>query len=270
MRPFIYGTAILAIIAAIFLIFQDHPLFNPAPTQPLVNEQPAEATRQVPVVKYPVPPTLPQEKPEAESQEKNLDSAVAEPVPKLTLEENLKQWIGEDRLFALLQVENLIQRFVATIDSLPEKSISRHHLPVTPPGGSFLVTNDRISPANGKRYTLYLDLIEGLGVEHAVSLYVLFYDLFQSAYRNLGYPDGHFNDRFVEVIDHLLATPKLDASPLVTKPLLVYKYVDPELEQLSAGQKLMLRIGSENRARLENVLLPLRERLTSLSDAPAG
>ena len=41
-------------------------------------------------------------------------------------------------------------------------------------------------------------------------MYKQYYPLFQQAYVDLGYPEGYFNDRLVEVIDHLLATPGRD------------------------------------------------------------
>ena len=42
----------------------------------------------------------------------------------------------------------------------------------------------------------------------AVALYARLYPLFQQAYEELGYPGRYFNDRLVEVIDDLLATPE--------------------------------------------------------------
>ena len=42
--------------------------------------------------------------------------------------------------------------------------------------------------------------------------YVRLYPLFQSAYRELGYPDGYFNDRLVFAIDDLLAAPDADGA----------------------------------------------------------
>jgi len=40
-----------------------------------------------------------------------------------------------------------------------------------------------------------------------IAVYVEYYPLFQQAYDDLGYPSAYFNDRLVEVIDHLLETP---------------------------------------------------------------
>ena len=80
-----------------------------------------------------------------------------------------------------------------------------------------------------------------------VTLYVRHYPLFQQAYREIGYPNGHFNDRLVEAIDLMLATPEAPASLKLVQPKIFYEFADRDLEQLPAGQKLMLRIGREQR-----------------------
>ena len=49
----------------------------------------------------------------------------------------------------------------------------------------------------------------------AAALYRRLYPLFQQAYAELGYPTGHFNDRLVEVVDHLLAAPEPTQPPAV-------------------------------------------------------
>ena len=51
--------------------------------------------------------------------------------------------------------------------------------------------------------------MESVDTGRLAALYVRFYPLFQQAYRDLGYPNGYFNDRLVEVIDHLLVTPEI-------------------------------------------------------------
>jgi len=271
MKSFIIGAAIFAAGVAFFLVFYEHPFFDSGPETSAVVEQPGEQVAQPPSVKYPVP----QPQPPAQT-ESAVEPAPTEQEPgslpeqNQTLEGHLAELIQQQNLFGLLQLDNLIQRFVVTIDSLPEKRVSQHLLPLKPPPGKFMVTGGRISPENSKRYGLYLQMIDTLGIDRAVSLYVQFYDRFQAAYRELGYPQGHFNDRFVAVIDHLLATPATDTPLEVVQPLLVYKYADPDLEKLSAGQKMLLRIGAENRNRMESILRELRQRLTSLAETKPG
>jgi len=44
----------------------------------------------------------------------------------------------------------------------------------------------------------------------------------------------------------------------LTQPGVFYEYADPSLEQLSSGQKLLIRMGSENAAALKLKLRELR------------
>jgi hypothetical protein len=79
------------------------------------------------------------------------------------------------------------------------------------------------------------------------TLYFRYYPLFQQAYRDLGNPDGYFNDRLVEVIDHLLATPDVPEPIRLVRPKVMYEYADPKLQALSSGQKLLIRLDSAQR-----------------------
>ena len=77
----------------------------------------------------------------------------------------------------------------------------------------------------------------------------------------LGYPNAYFNDRAVEVIDHLLETPTPDQPILLVRPHVLYEYADPELAALSSGQKLLLRMGAEHADKIKAVLRGLRVRI---------
>jgi hypothetical protein len=88
------------------------------------------------------------------------------------------------------------------------------------------------------------------------------YPLFQQAYRDLGYPHGYFNDRLVEVIDHLLKAPEPGAPIALVKTDKVYNFADPQLEGLSAGQKLMVRVGPKNEKLIKHKLRVIRAAVT--------
>jgi hypothetical protein len=104
------------------------------------------------------------------------------------------------------------------------------------------------------------------------------YPLFQQSYQELGYPRGYFNDRLVEVIDQLLATPE-PVGPLAVhltevkgpitsdRPWVRYEFADPALQALPAGSKMLLRMGPDNARRLKAKLAELRAAITR---APAG
>jgi hypothetical protein len=92
---------------------------------------------------------------------------------------------------------------------------------------------------------------------------VRFYPLFQQAYQSLGYPNGYFNDRLVVTIDNLLAAPDIVTDIALVRPNVMYQFADPKLEELSAGQKLMLRMGPVNAAIVKAKLRELRAQVAN-------
>ena len=88
-----------------------------------------------------------------------------------------------------------------------------------------------------------------------------YYPLFQEAYANLGHPPEYFNDRLIEVIDHLLATPELQDPIALARPNVQFEYADPNLEARSAGQKALIRMGRENATVIKNKLRDVRAAL---------
>ena len=174
----------------------------------------------------------------------------------------------------LLQTDDMVRRWVITIDALPRARLPQRVSPVHRVDGQ-LVTDgspdaSRLSPENYARYERYLSLAESIDPRALASTYRWLYPLFQQTYSELVRPEGYFNDRLIEVIDHLLATPELPADPALTQPGVTYRLADPELEALSAGRKALLRMGPDNARRAKAVLERLRAELLRDSTASAG
>lgn len=174
-----------------------------------------------------------------------------------------------DTLDALLANEALIDRIVATIDNLPRSRVAERIRPVGRLANTFTVETDGaddayiLSPANFDRYTFLIDALQYADLESMVDLYRRYYPVFQKAYVQLGYPDGYFNDRVIEVIDHLLETPTAEQPIRLVSPHVLYEFADANTEALSSGQKLMLRIGEQHATALRNVLIAFRARIAS-------
>ena len=168
-----------------------------------------------------------------------------------------------DRIFHL---QEIVPRFVATIDNLPRQTVALSRMSVKPIGGNVETTqaDGRIllRADNAARYAPYLRVMEQADSQKLVQAYVRFYPLFQKAYEDLGYPHGYFNDRLVEVIDHLLATPDVPAPVALSQPKVLYEFADPALEQRSAGQKILMRMGPVNEARVKAKLREIRQGVT--------
>ncbi|MEJ2700374.1 MAG: DUF3014 domain-containing protein, partial [Desulfuromonadales bacterium] len=64
-------------------------------------------------------------------------------------------------------------------------------------------------------------------------------------------------------IDHLLAAPEVQGPIRVVRPSVRYKFADPDLEALSAGQKILIRMGPDNAAKVKAKLREIRQELTA-------
>lgn len=174
-----------------------------------------------------------------------------------------------DKLF---RVDDIVRNVVATIDNLPREEYSSRLNPARPiPGAFATVGRDEelaIAPSNAARYAPWVAFAESLEPATLVALYVRFYPLFQQAYVELGYPQGYFNDRLVEVIDHLLAAPELPEGAKLVVPRVLYEYAEPDLETLSSGHKAMMRTGNANAARLKARLRQIRAEIVARTRRP--
>jgi hypothetical protein len=201
-----------------------------------------------------------------------IESTPAEqPLPELNASDGavaaaLSALVGQEAFGRTFVIENLVRNIVATVDNLPREQVSQRLNPVRPIPGSPVTTGKgatlTLAAGNAARYEPLIRLMESVGTAQVVAFYRRHYSLFQQAYVELGYPNGYFNDRVVEVIDHLLDTPE-PAGPLrLTQPKVLYEFADPALEELSAGQKTMLRIGKDNRERVKAKLREMRAAVT--------
>jgi len=183
----------------------------------------------------------------------------------------LAKLFSEKLLNSHFYSDRMIRRFVATIDNLPRHEAPAKMMPVKPVGGAFLVdrqeTGLSIAPANAQRYAGYLKILMAVDPKQLVDTYVGFYPLFQKAYRELGYPNGFFNDRLIEALDNLIDTPDPAPPIALAQPKVLYTYADPALEARSAGQRILLRMGTENRAKAIKALTAIRKELLRRSPA---
>lgn len=202
--------------------------------------------------------------------------APVEPLPDLeqsdpSIFKPLIQVLGE-QWKALLKPEALIHKIVVTVDNLPRKDLPAKVVPLKRVKGAFLTSGKgdalSISVQNPQRYSSYVRLIQSVDTEKLVDLYRQFYPLFQRAYIEIGYPKGYFNDRLVEAIDDLLASPEPDEPIKLVQPKILFKYADPELEARSAGQKIMIRMSRDNAGQLKTKLREIRQHVAKVPRTP--
>ncbi|MDP9901379.1 DUF3014 domain-containing protein [Variovorax ginsengisoli] len=190
----------------------------------------------------------------------------------------LDELLGSKQVASFLQVDGFVRRFVATVDNLARSPAPSRLWPVQPAPQRFMVqgdaSNPTIHPDNGARYTGFVLFAESIDMARAAKLYARLYPLFQQAYEELGYPGRYFNDRLVAVIDHLLQAPEpeglvpvtlpeVKGEMQLTRPWAHYEFTDPQLEALSSGQKIMVRVGLVNERRLKAQLREFRSHVAT-------
>lgn len=181
---------------------------------------------------------------------------------KLALADLFGDGVGE-----ILVDTALIEKLVATIDNLPRSQVAARIRPAGPPAGNFAVAEGDdeetyvLGAENFERYDRIADRLASADPDRVVATYRRFYPLLQQAYVAQGYPGKYFNDRVVEVIDHLLETPRPTEPVLLVRPHVLFEFADPELEALSTGQKLLIRIGNDNARKVEQFLRAIRLRI---------
>jgi hypothetical protein len=238
----------------------------PADTPAAESPPPAPAE---PAIQHPLDP------PEAEA------GTESKPLPALadadaTLITQLNALLGASNVKSFVHPDGIARRFVATVDNLGRAQAPVLMWPIKPTPGRFSTTApsagqaETIAPENQRRYAPFVAMATAVDSARAAALYRRLYPLFQQAYEELGYPGRYFNDRLVQVLDQLIATP-VPSAPLAVRlvevkgpmpsvrPWVRYEYVDPALESLSSGQKILLRMGPEQQRRLQAQLSAFRQ-----------
>lgn len=262
--PFWIGCLVAAIVVIVYLQFfrVDQPeqvkIMEPTPVT-----QPEE-----PEVMHPIGDTV------VDHKAAEPIIAAEEPLPELqksdeAMEVILSRLFAKQKLGTYFLLDHLVERFVVMVDNLPRQNLPATHRPLKKIPGSFATRGGRqdliIDPANYKRYDPVIRLLEKADTQQVVAVYVKLYPLFQEAYQSLGYPDGYFNDRLIEVIDHLLGTPIVKDPIRLVQPKALYLFADPALEELSAGRKILVRVGPDNAERIKSLLRKYRKALTAAS-----
>jgi hypothetical protein len=227
---------------------------KPAPVAQPVTAPPVKpAPPEEPEIEHPVPPV-----------------AMPEPLPALgesdaPMQGALVDLLGKEPVEKYLVPQDVIRHIVVTIDNLSTEKVAERIRPLKPTPGSLAVSGTEdaptLDPANYERYRPLVQLLRNTDTKLLIATYTRYYPLFQEAYENLGHPPRYFNDRVIQVIDHLLATPDLRDPIALTQPGVLYEYADPKIEALSAGQKLLIRMGSDNATFVKHKLRELRTAL---------
>ena len=280
MKNAVIGLLVIVLAGAAYYYFRIYPEQNQAlQIPPPVT---AEAVKPAP---EPAPEPI-QEPVETRPAPEPEPSPPPEPLPSLAesdtmARQSLSELVGESGVIQYFVTEDMISRFVASIDALTSRQVPDQIQVFLGPGGAFEVTSNDLpeneirnaegdpipqflmDPINHQRYTRQVEMFEAVDADELVANYQKMSPLFKQAWAELGYSDDGFDQRLLEVIDSLLDTPDVRTPIHLIKPEAFYLFADPKLEGLLAGQKLMLRMGHDNAVRVKAKLREIRNLLAT-------
>jgi hypothetical protein len=270
----VWLTAVVLILlglAAWYFLGSREPAVEEAPPPVLAVQEEAPAPAPEPVVEPVAEEEAPAEEPVVE--EPPLpDLAGSDPVAL----EALTDMVGSEPVDEFVAQEAVISKFVASVDALGGRQVPAVIQAVQGPGGEFQATADErpesvildevgdpipqfvVDPANYQRYTPYVEMLEAVDARQAAAVFQRNQPLFDEAFAQLGYAEGDFEQRLRAIIDELLATPDVPEPVRLIKPEAYYLFADEDLESRSAGQKILIRMGPDNAARVKAKLVEIR------------
>ena len=268
----VMGVAAAAVLAvAGYMVWRE---YRPKPSIALPGET-ASASAPLPVTDVPADAASAVRYPlEGVPEEAASSASAPAPRPDALARQAVEELIGRTAALSFVQFDGFARRIVATVDNLPRERVQASLWPVNPTPGRFSTTD-----ANALRYSAFVDLVSSVDAQRLVAIYKRLYPQLQRAYEDLGYPGRYFNDRLVDVIDHLLATPAIGQAPALSlpqvrgserpvQPWTMYEFDDPALASRSAGQKILLRMGPAHAQRVKAKLAEIRALLVRGSAAP--
>jgi hypothetical protein len=153
-------------------------------------------------------------------------------------------------LAAWLATDGLIRNVVASVDAVANGTTPSTQLRRLAPGRPFSVEargEDFVIDARSyERYDGIADTVASLDADGLARAYSTLRPRLQEAYRELGYPDGNFDDAVQRAIARLLNTPMPEREVSVQPAPVLYQFTDQRLERLTPAQKQLLRMGPRN------------------------
>jgi Protein of unknown function (DUF3014) len=162
------------------------------------------------------------------------------------------------RVLAWLATPDLIRTFTRSVTNVADDKSPAQALAVFRPKAPFTITTqDRleyVNPTSYQRYTTLAAAATSIDPSGAARVYATLKPRINDAYHELGFPQQSFDPVLERAILTLLSTPIVRGPIALRHKGIGYAFEDQRLEQLSAPQKQLLRMGPDNMLEIQNAL----------------
>lgn len=169
------------------------------------------------------------------------DGLIRDMVKMLSAHPGLAVWLAGDQL---------ARTFAAVVDNISGGQTPVRHLRRLTPQGKFQadMRNGQfvIDPQTYARYDGFAAVVDSIDAEGTARAYRQLKPLLTQAYRELGHPDGNFDEALAKAVREILETPIVEGPVTLKEGVLSYEYADASLEARSNAQKQLMRMGPAN------------------------
>lgn len=166
-----------------------------------------------------------------------------------------------------LKTDNIIKNFVAAVDNIAHGLSPRTQIDFFKLEVDFQAEETEegwiVDPASYRRYDPAVEVFLSLDIAESIKLYYQFKPVIQSAYEKLGYPNQEFIFTLNRAVKELLAVPVVSEPVQLEQKTMSYVMADSELENMSAAQKHLFRMGSDNVRKVQAKLKELQQALNN-------
>ena len=158
----------------------------------------------------------------------------------------------------------IARRAAAAIENAQRGEIYRRPLTFLRPETSFRIIerDGRIyaDPANAARFDGFVEAVLALDPEALVRVFTRLEPLLDESFHELGSPIGS-REALVGALDEVIASSLPPGPHELVRPRVLWQYADPAIESASDLEKQLLRLGVENRSRLQGAAARLKQAL---------
>ncbi len=160
-----------------------------------------------------------------------------------------------------LDNESLISRYMTLVTSVASGELPRRQLAFLAPKIGFKVFRDGekifVNPENYRRFDALVDSIEDLPVGGLARLLRELDPLFRLSVRQLGMRESP-ETLMLKALDRLIVVPVVPDKIELVQSVVVFEFVDPDLEELPEFEKQLIRMGPKNVERLRKFARKLK------------